>query len=181
VGTIKLKICTLLVYLIIFSNILFCLKTNECKAEENPYILSIEGDPTYQLTKTFEKNGKILGKSFKIDIILCNAGNSKSDEIEINLTDQEGILLSQRTFLEAGETKTITFNWSTINIINQNLRVSYYPSDLDTIWNKFNSGHKTFKIKVVDDSMTGTSTPGFEIILMLIAICCISYLFRKKH
>jgi hypothetical protein len=166
---------------LIFSGIFFYLSTERCLGEEESFELSFIDEPTYKLKNTFEKNGRILGKSFQIDVIIGNSGNSKSDEIEINLTDQEGFILSQRTFFKAGESKTITFNWSTMNIRNQELYIRFYPSKVDTIRNKFNSGQKTFTIKVVDKGMSGTSTPGFEIFLLLSAIICFTYILRKRN
>ena len=92
----------------------------------------------------------------------------------------EGDFETQPTYIEPGETKTISFNWSTINIRNQILKVNFYPSDLDTLWNKYNSGYKTFTIKVDDNNIPATSTPGFEILLAIIAIICFTYLMKKK-
>ncbi|KYK30747.1 MAG: hypothetical protein AYK22_02980 [Thermoplasmatales archaeon SG8-52-3] len=181
VGNIKLKFCTLIFYVIILSFIFSCFLFEYCKAKENSYDISIIGEPTYKLSNTFEKNGRILGKTFQIDIKMSNTGAIKSDEIEINLTDQEGFMLSQKTFFEAGQTKTVSFNWSTMKIINQELIVYYYPSDIGTLWNKYNSGQRTFTIKVSDNSVPSTSTPGFEIFLLFTAIICIIFILNKKN
>jgi hypothetical protein len=169
-----------MIYTFIFLGIMFYSLSENCNAEENPANISIIGEPTYKLKNTFEKNGRILGKTFQIDIIFSNTGDLKSDEIEVNLTDEEGYVLSQRTYFELGETKTISFTWSTINIRNQILKVSFYPSDLDTLWNKYNSGYKIFTIKVNENNIPATSTPGFEILLTIIAIISFTYLMKKK-
>lgn len=179
-GIIKSKFCTLILFIIVFLGVTFYSLTEKCYAEEYFSEISIQGQPTYIVTNTIIKNGRILGKSFKIDVILSNTGNIKSDEIEVNITDEEGFALSQRTYFEPGETKTISFNWSTINIRNQILKVSFYPSNLDTLWNKYNSGYKSFIIKVDDNNIPATSTPGFEIFLTIIAIICFTYLMKKK-
>ena len=160
---------------------LFCLLSEELKAEGNLAEISILGEPTYKLNNTLEKNGMILGKTYQIDIILSNTGDIKSDEIEVNLTDEEGFSLSRRTYLEAGETKTISFTWSTINIRNQNLRANFYPSNLGTIWNKYNSGSKIFTIKVAGDGVSGTSTQGFELVYLIVALIGILILFKKNN
>jgi hypothetical protein len=151
-----------------------------CIADESSFKISIEGEPTYKLTNTIVRNGKTLGKSYEIDIIFTNSGNQKSDEIEVNLTDQEGYILTQRTIFYPGETKIITFNWSTMNMLDQKINVNYYPSDLDTPWNKYNSGKKMLTINVVDNSMPGTSTPGFEIILLITAFLFIIFSIKRK-
>jgi len=180
VGNIKSKFCTLIIYTIILSIILLFSFVEIINAEENPFEISIVDEPTYKLTKIIERNGRIIGKSYQISIILTNTGYQKTDQIEINMSDQEGFVLTQRTFINAGETKTITFNWSTIKIINQELKINYYPSDLDTPLNKYNSGQKIFKIKIAENGMPGTSTPGFEIILLIISILVVTFKFKRK-
>ncbi len=179
-GIIKSKFCALTLYLIIFLGVTFYSLTEKCYAEEYLSDISIQGEPTYIVTNTIIKNDRILGKTFQIDILLSNTGNLKSDEIEVNLTDEEGYAISQRTYFEPGETKTISFTWSTINIRNQILKVSFYPSDLDTLWNKYNSGYKTFTIKVDENGIPATSTPGFEILLTIIAIIGFTYLMKRN-
>ena len=179
-GNIKLKFCTLVFYTIILSTILLFVYAEICDAEDNPFEISIVGEPTYKITNTIERNGRIIGKSYKINIIFSNTGYEKSDKIEVNLTDQEGFILTQRTYFNAGETKTITFNWSTINIKNQELKVNFYPSDLDTPLNKYNSGQKIFTIKIAGNGMPSASTPGFEIVFLLTAIFVVTFIFRRK-
>lgn len=180
-GNIKLKFCTLIIYTITFLGILFLSLSDNCNAEEDSAFISILGEPTYKLNNTIVRDGKTLGKTFQIDVVMGNTGDSISDEIEVNITDEEGFSLSRRTFFEPGETKTISFTWSTINIRNQKLRVFYYPSDLDTTWNKYNSGSKIFTIKVDDVSVPGASTPGFEIIFLLTAVIGITYIMKRKN
>lgn len=160
---------------------MFYTLSENCYAEENPANVSIIGEPTYKLKNTFEKNGRIIGKTFQIDIIFSNTGDFKSDEIEINLTDQEGFVLSQRTFFIGGETRIISFNWSTMIIKDQVLKINFYPSDVDTSWNKYNSGHKTLAIKVSDNGIPSTSTPGFEIFLLIITVIGITFLIKKRN
>ena len=165
----------------IFSAILFFSLTVNCIAEDGSYDLSIKGEPTYKLTNTIVKNGRVFGKSYQIDIVITNSGASKSDEIEVNLTDQEHYTLTQRTYFNAGETKTITFNWSTINIKNQELKINFYPSNQDTPRNDYNSGRKSLTLKVDDGSIPGVSTPGFEIILLIAAILFVTLFIKRKN
>ena len=165
----------------IFSAILFLSLTVNCFAEEDTYNISIKDEPTYKLTNTILRDGRILGKSYKIDVVFTNSGAFKSDEIEVNLTDQEGFTLSQRTFFNPGETKTITFNWSTINIKNQELQINFYPSNQDIIRNNLNSGRKSLTIKVDVSSVPGASTPGFEIVLLIAAILCVTTFLKRKN
>jgi hypothetical protein len=165
----------------IFSAILFYSITVNCAAEDGTYNISIEGEPTYKLTNTIMRNGRALGKSYQIDVVFTNYGELISDEIEVNLTDQEGYTLTQRTYFNSGETKTITFNWSTINIKNQELKINFYPSNQDTPRNDYNSGRKSLTIKVDDGSVPGVSTPGFEIILLIATILFVTLFVKRKN
>jgi hypothetical protein len=164
-----------------FSAILFFSLTINCFAEQDIYNISIKGEPTYKLTNTIVRNGRVLGKSYQIDVVFTNSGAYKSDEIEVNLTDQEGYTLTQRTFFNPGETKTITFNWSTVNIKNQELKINFYPSNLDTAKNNFNSGGKSLTIKIDDGSMPSASTPGFEIGLLIAAVLGVVFFIKRKN
>jgi hypothetical protein len=167
--------------ILIISTIISFSASDLCNAEDSNYKISIKEEPTYKLTNTIERNGAVFGKSYKIDIIFTNSGNQKSDEIEVNLSDEEGFVLSQKTYFNAGQTKTITFNWSTILIKNQKLKLNYYPSNLGTPRNKYNSGQEIINIKINDNSLPGTSTPGFEIALMIIAIIFAILSYKRKR
>jgi len=165
----------------IFSAMLFYSLTINCYAEDDTYNISIKDEPTYKLTNTILRDGRVLGKSYQIYVVITNSGAFKSDEIEVNLTDQEGYTLSQRTFFNPGETKTITFNWSTINIKNQELQINFYPSDLDIARNNLNSGKKSLTIKIEEGSVPGASTPGFEIGLLIAAILGVVFFIKRKN
>lgn len=160
---------------------LFYSLTINCYAEDDTYNISIKDEPTYKLTNTILRDGRVLGKSYQIYVVITNSGAFKSDEIEVNLTDQEGYTLSQRTFFNPGETKTITFNWSTINIKNQELQINFYPSDLDIARNNLNSGKKSLTIKIEEGSVPGASTPGFEIGLLIAAILGVVFFIKRKN
>jgi len=165
----------------IFSAILFFSLTINCIAEDSTYEISIKGEPSYKLTNTIVKNGRVLGKSYKINVVFTNSGEYKSEEIEVNLTDQEGYTLTQRTYFNSGETKIITFNWSTVNIKNQELQINFYPSNLDTPRNNYNSGRESLTIKIVDSSVPGASTPGFKIILLIAALLFVVLIMKRKN
>jgi len=82
--------------------------------------------------------------------------------------------------IEAGETKIVTFNWSTTYLINQNIKVNFFPSSAYAQTNQYNSGSISFVIDVVENNgLTGTSTPGFEIIFLISAILIIFFLSKK--
>jgi hypothetical protein len=172
VSDIKYKFFLLVIFILIIS-IFFPISTlDTCKAEDQVGVY-IVGEPSYQLKKSIIKNNKLIGQTYQINVTLYNSGYSRSVEFIVNLTDEDGSL-KKNISLEPGETKVVSFTWSTIKIKKQRLIINFYPSDLDVIRTKYNSGSKSLTINIKDNAqLPATSTPGFEIILVLIAICIV--------
>ena len=64
---------------------------------------------------------------------------------------------------------------------NQRITISYFPANLDTDWNQYNSGSKTLTIKIgAEDGLSATSTPGFEFMLVIMAFIVFTILWKKK-
>ncbi len=150
-------------------------------ARDNGSDLNFVGEPEYELVNKVARGGKPIGWSYKINLKIQNAGNVISRDTIVNITDQEGVSLSKNVRIDAGETKTISFNWSTISEADQTISASFYPADLDENKNQYNSGSTNFKIIIEDeDSVPAASTPGFELLLMLFALIGFTILKKKK-
>lgn len=170
VGHIKFKFFMVLIFIFIIGGLFSVILLESCKAYDQKGVYFV-GDPTYRLTNSIIKNNKIIGQTYQINVTLHNNGNTRSEELNINLTDETGFL-NKKTYLEAGETQVISFTWSTLKIKNHRITFYFHPSDLDTIWTKYNSGSKSITLKIEDSKeLPATSTPGFELILVIIAIC----------
>lgn len=155
--------------------------TEKCSAIEQQAEISFFGEPTYTLENKIIKNNQVIGRIYKIDVTLYNAGNLRSEELAVNFTDEEGFSLVKYTYINPGVTKIISFNWSTILNRDQEIQANFFPADLDTIWNQNNSGSKTFMIKINDkNGMPATNTPGFELTLIISSIIIFVYLIRRK-
>jgi hypothetical protein len=154
-----------------------------CISEEQQAEIIFVGEPTYTLKNELKNNNVIVGRSYVINIVLQNIGNNKSEKLVVKISDEEGFSLTNHTQLYPGVTKTISFNWATLLNRDQQITVNFFPSDLDKIWTRYNSGKKTFTIKINDaeDGLTATNTPGFEIIIVFCAVIMNVILFRKKH
>lgn len=151
------------------------------RAEGNHAEIIFADEPTYKLVNVLTKNNKEIGWTYQIDIKLKNIGNKKSDELIVNLSDNEGFSLLNYTRIEPGETKHISFRWSTIQKRDHVLTIRYFPADLDKTWNKYNSGMKKLIIPYNPSSgLPGTSTPGFEIILLFLSITILLIFTKKK-
>jgi len=179
---IKLKVFILAMILFLFIGSFFGMITEKSSAEEQQAEISFIGEPTYILTNEIIKNNRVIGRTFVIDITLYNAGNKKSEELAVNILDTEGFSLKKYTYLDPGETKIISFNWSTLINRDHKIVVKYLPADLDAAWTQYNHGSKTFTIKIEDkDGLPATSTPGFELLLIIITIIAYAFLRKKKE
>jgi len=177
---IKLKIFIGIVIVSLFVGLFLGLLIENCSADEQRAEISIIGEPTYKLTNKVIKNNRVLGRTFLVDVTIHNAGDLRSEELVVNFTDEEGFSLADYIYLDPGETKIISFTWSTMLNRDQEITINYFPADIDATWNKYNSGSKTVMIKI-EDGLPATSTPGFEFLLVIIAVILIAFLLKKKR
>jgi hypothetical protein len=151
------------------SNFVSIITLDNCKAEDQVGVY-IVGEPSYQLTNSIIKNNILIGQTYQINVTLYNSGYTRSIEFIVNLTDKDSSL-KKNISLGPGETKVVSFTWSTVKIKDQRLIIYFFPSDLDVIRTRYNSGSKSLTIKIENDKeLPATSTPGFEIILVITAI-----------
>ena len=179
---IKLKffvgMLTIFLFIGLFSEIII----ERSSAEEQRAEILILGEPTYTLTNKVIKNNRVIGRTYIIDVTFYNSGDARSEELVVNLTDEEGFSLENIIFLNPGETKIISFTWSTIINRDQRVTVNFFPLNLDVDRTQYNSGSKVFTIKIGDGSnLPATSTPGFELIVMIIAIIVFMFFQKKKE
>lgn len=164
-----------IIIIILFSTILI----SNTLAEEERAEISILGEPTYELVNEVIKEN-FVGRTYLINVTLHNAGTIRSDELKVNLTDEEGFSLKIYTYLDPGETKVISFSWSTVRSTDQQLVTNFYPSNLNTEWNQYNSGSKSFTIEIDrKNGSAGKGIPGFEVTLLLIIIIFLIIYKRK--
>lgn len=152
-----------------------------CVSAQNQAELKFIEEPTYKLTKEITKGETVIGWTYQIDIKIQNSGGITSKQTRVNITDEEGFTLQNITTFEPGETKTISFTWSTLSSYDQTISVNYYPLDLSINHNQYNSGSTNFKLLIGgEDEIPAASTPGFEIMLLITAIAITILLINKK-
>jgi len=143
--------------------------------------ISIKSEPSYKLIKNIIKNNVSISKIYEINVTLVNSGLGISDELTVNLTDEENFTLSKKIILNPDETKVVSFTWSTLLIKNQQIIISFYPSNQNIIWNQYNSGSQAFTLFMTDENdIQATSTPGFELVLVITSILIFSFLLKKN-
>lgn len=150
-------------------------------ARENGSDLDIVGEPEYELINKITRDGNVIGWSYKINVKIKNNGDRQSEETVVRLTDEDDVSLSKTLKIDAGETENILFNWSAISNKDQNIEISFFPSNKDKAHTNYNSGSTTFTIIIGDsDGVAGTSTPGFELILTVLAVIIVIFYSNKK-
>ena len=178
---IKSKVFIISLTLALLITIISIIFTNGTTATENRSGLEFVGEPSYELTNRVTKGGRIIGWTYKIQVDIKNNGDQKSQETTTNLTDEEGFELKNITTFQPGETKTINFLWSTTYSYDQTIHVNYFPTEVDTDWNLYNSGKTSFKLIIdEEDGIPAASTPGFEFILLTVALSVIIFYFKRK-
>ena len=131
-----------------------------------------------QLVETREPIGNRVIHVYNIIAVLHNSGDGKSDEItvyfydpEFNKTTTPPLKLTPlNASLNPDENKTfILQNWPTPLSGDIPINISYGPSSPTDIKTEDNSGYYVYTLSINGDKKT-TSTPGFEITCILVAI-----------
>ncbi len=141
-------------------------------------------DVSVQLTQTRPPIGAITIREYRITAILQNTGNTDSVNITVKLRDPEPGLNATLQFqppnysLKPNEEKTfVVENWPTSLSGDIALNITFQPSSPNVLLNAYNSGSYTYALHI-GDMNTKPSTPGFEILVVLLAI--LGFLFIKK-
>lgn len=154
-----------------------------CEMIKAEAVMQFEKEPTYEFISE-EKNseGQIIGRRYEIYMYLKNTGDEKTVDLVVNLSDEEETPgLKNYTYFEPGESKTITFGWSTRFIRDQTLNIKYYPENLGAERTNNNSGETTLTIVMGDvGGQTTTETPGFDLLIMIVAIILLIIAGKKK-
>jgi len=157
----------------------FMLSITTVKGDES-YDVSFADEPTIELNHEIVTNNEVKGRVFFVNVSLENTGNIASDELTVNLTDEEGFTLSKTTTVSASEIKTISFTWSTVYLSDQTLHISFYPSDLNKATTQYNHGVTTISVSEEKTEDSNSNTPGFEIMLLIVAFIFIIENKKRK-
>lgn len=172
----KLFVCLAIILASIF---LFCSFSNVAIADSGAR-LSFADEPSYELRKETKKAGRTIGWVYSVDVFIQNSGNAISQYTSVYLRDEEGFELINNTYIYPGETKTISFTWSTISEVDQNIEIEYKPEDKDATLNENNKDSIYFTLIVgSEDIVAATSTPGFELFIFIFAV--ISIILARYH
>jgi hypothetical protein len=149
-----------------------------CSAEED-YIISMD-EPTYEFIQSKELGGRTYAY-FSITVVLHNSGTEPSPEMTVEIEDEYQLPERLNDTLGPGESKTFVFDEIELPPVEDKNEykayISYYPTD-ELIRNSYNQHEEVLTLEIPEQEGDGGFTPGFEIVLLVLAI--ISYVFIMR-
>ena len=126
--------------------------------------------------------------SYRLLVVLRNSGSSPSDQISVQFNDPEynasttpPLVLSPENYsLSPGETKVFNFSeWPTSLTGDVPLNISFAPTTQNVHVSPTNTGYYIYTLHI-GGGKTTSSTPGFEVLVILCAVCVLM-MWRKRH
>lgn len=177
------KILLCLTFITIFTIIILSL-TIISTAENNYNIEVVETD--YEFLNTVGSENQKFNY-YTIKIKLKNNGAAESDDITLTIWGEDEIYTRRNGTIKAGKTVEFTFgdvdapldNWMVEGTGEHIVNYEYHPTNTSKI-NDYNSGAGFFKITdgSLDEENT-SNTPGFDILLFLLALNFIFIIVKK--
>ena len=160
---------------LLFINIL----TNTCIAGNDEYTITIK-DKSAEYIKTKTIGGNTF-EYYNISITLHNSGNIISDNITVELADEDKLQnLTKEYSIKPGEDKTYTFSDHPLMGSGEHtLYINYYATDMDKR-NAGNTGSTTFIINEKSNNDNDKGIPGFELVFLITSIILIFLINKKK-
>jgi hypothetical protein len=140
-----------------------------------------------QLVETREPVGNRTIHVYNIMAVIHNSGTVKSDQITVYFYDPEYNksttpplkLAPSNLSLNPNEDETFVLqNWPTTLTGEIPINISFRPSDPNVVLNQYNSGSYVYMLSI-GNTKKSTSTPGFEIAIVLVAL--LLFLLRKQR
>ena len=168
-----MMLCVCLSFFIILSPL--------CSAQAD---ISIK-DVSVELLRTRPPVGQRIIREYKISVVLCNTGDTNSTSISVKFLEPEPGITGNLTMqpasysLQPDEEKTFVFeNWPTMLTGDVLLNISYRPSSAFVLPNSTNSGYYIYRLSIGNGN-TNTSTPGFEALIVLVALFV--FLLKRRY
>ncbi|HEC81148.1 MAG TPA: hypothetical protein ENI42_01810 [Thermoplasmatales archaeon] len=122
-------------------------------------------------------------RTFLINITLTNKGDETSEDTTVSIEDNEGFILHKNTTFNPGETKVISFEWTTKNPAQQVINISYEPTNKNIPRTSYNSGKTTLTIEALQGyEEKGKNTPGFEFTLLIATVLLVLvYKYKRRE
>jgi len=148
-------------------------------AADRSYDIEVVGKD-YKFLKTVGNENQKFNY-YNITITLKNNGAEVSDDITLKIWEKEedaNLSISRNGIIKAGETMEFMFgDWVVYGTGEHTAMYEYYTTNTSKM-NNYNSGSGFFKIN--DGSIKEDNTPGFELVLVLLAFVSI-FLIKKRR
>lgn len=162
---------------ILFLGIFSCFLFDISCAEDDFYKISII-EKDYDIFRIREINGRKF-VHFNISINLYNSGNIESDDITVKIEDEDGGYVRNDT-LTPNESKIFIFDdHPLLGMTEHRINISFYPTNKNIVLTDYNHGEDVL-ILLPEDKDENSFTPGFEVILLIIAIVIYAFSTRFK-
>jgi len=137
-------------------------------------ILDFSEEPTYECYRANDK-----GYYYHINFKIKNSADEYSCPIDIRIYEEDMKAASNESsslgvVFAPNEEKTFTIEWATL-YNEKEIEIKFAPSNLNNITN---NNYGSTSLNVIYGESTSKDTPGFSIIILMIAF--LIYLFVKK-
>jgi hypothetical protein len=144
-------------------------------------------DVTVELIKVRPPVGGSIIREYNITAVLRNTGDTKSTNITVIFKDPQSGITGNLTFqpesysLRPDEEKTFVFaNWPTPLSGDLLLNISFKPASPKELITTSNSGYYQYTLQIGEGN-SATSTPGFEVFIVVLAIVSILLANNMKN
>ena len=189
----KLKLVIIGLVVVMFFNVFSSIMVDTSTALGNKNYKLVVENCDYDLIKTVGNGPQTTFDFYKVAFTLHNEGPEDSDNIIVSIQesredDKERVYRSG--VIPAGESKTFHFGnpdyddtqWilqatNTGKSYRHKVYVNYYPAENTTKPSELNSGNYSFLIGATKNN----DSPGFELIIVFVAIFAIAYWHKKRR
>lgn len=177
----KWKINTILLCFSIFIFVIFnILSLTVISVSDRSYNIEV-AEKDYKFLQTIGNENQKFNY-YDITINLKNNGTEESDDITLKIWEKEedvNLSVSRNGTIKAGETREFTFgDWIVYGTGEHTVMYEYHTTNTSKM-NSYNSGSGSF---IINDGFIKeeNNTPGFELILVLLAFVSI-FLIKKRR
>ena len=150
---------------IVFAGLVFASIGEIGASQDDSYEISIT-DTTYEKTDVNDVHNIVY---YNISVTLENSGTIESEDITLQITDEDGNYTRNGTILP-GSSKTFIFtDHPLIGLNDHTISLSFFPTDQFAPKNEYNSGEDSLTL-IYNQGSGFDTTPGFEAFFTLIIL-----------
>ena len=150
---------------IVFAGFVFANIGEIGASQDDSYEISIT-DTAYEKTDVNDVHNIVY---YNISVTLENSGTIESEDITLQITDEDGNYTRNGTILP-GSSKTFIFtDHPLIGLNDHTITLSFFPTDEFAQKNEYNSGEDSLTL-IYNQGSGSDTTPGFESMLFIFSL-----------